>query len=81
MNYEMSDGPRVVASSSVHHSPGSDVRTRSTPLRFSSATALARTIRSSQLSSEAVTAAFPARIRDVKPKIDAASPMPRSAKP
>ena len=42
-----------------------------TPLHFSSATALARAIRTRRLSAEEVTTAFLARIREVNPKIHA----------
>ena len=52
-------------------SPGSDSRELSTPLYFSSATALARAIRTKRLSSEEVMRAFLARIRAVNPRIRA----------
>jgi amidase len=52
-------------------SPRGDVRELTTPLHFSSATALARAIRTKRLSSEEVTRAFLARIRAVNPKIHA----------
>jgi amidase len=63
--------PGCAQISSKDRSAGNDVQTLSTPLHFSSATALARAIRSRQLSSEEVTRAFLARMRDVNPKIHA----------
>ena len=51
--------------------PRRDDRGLSTPLHFSSATALARAIRTRRLSAEEVTAAYLARIRDVNPRIHA----------
>ncbi len=52
-------------------SPRGEVRELTTPMHFSSATALARAIRTKRLSSEEVTSAFLARIRAVNPKIHA----------
>lgn len=55
----------------THRSTNRAARDLTTPLHFSSATAIARAIRAKRLSSEEVTSEFLARIRAVNPKIHA----------
>jgi amidase len=63
--------PLVAAGSTQDQSPRSDARQLSTPVHFSSATALAQAIRTKRLSSAEVTHAFLERIRAVNPRIHA----------
>ena len=63
--------PVAATNAAQNHSPRGDVRELTSPLHFSSATALARAICTKRLSSEEVTRAFLARIRAVNPKIHA----------
>jgi len=63
--------PAGAAKAAEMRMSGGATRPLSDPLCFSSATALARAIRSGELSSEEVTNAFLSRIREVNPKIHA----------
>jgi amidase len=63
--------PAVATQAAQDRSPTADHRGLATPLHFSSATALARAIRTKRLGAEEVTRAFLARIRAVNPKIHA----------
>ncbi len=64
-------GSDTADASTQSRSPRRDANGLSTPLHFSSATALARAIRTRRVSAEEVTAAFLARIRQVNPAIQA----------
>lgn len=63
--------PDAAVAARQRRAPRRDDTGLTTPLHFSSATALARAIRTRRLSAESVTAAFLARIRDVNPAIHA----------
>jgi amidase len=63
--------PATATQVAQDRSPTVGPRELATPLHFSSATALARAIRTKQLSAEEVTHAFITRIRGVNPKIHA----------
>ena len=63
--------PAAATQAAKDRSPTVELRELTTPLHFSSATALARAIRTKRLSAEEVTRAFLARIRAVNPKIHA----------
>lgn len=63
--------PEWSTASEQRRTPRRTERGLSTPLHYSSATALARAIRAGRVSAEEVTGAFLARVREVNPKIHA----------